>query len=131
MGPFEVMEDFEEAPEEFDLGISSYSISHPVETEEMEKTPVPEVLENTEASKESYEETPYRVSPPTRTGTLEFEKKPKNGMQDQYSQQKPPSFQQPFSQQQYQQQRPPQPMTPNTPFMPTQQPNMFNQMNMP
>jgi len=69
--PFEVMEDFEEAPEEFDLGISSYSISHPVESEEMEKTPVPEVLDNGEGANQVFEETPYRVSPPSRNGTLE------------------------------------------------------------
>ena len=42
--PFEIMEEFEDAPQEFDLNISSYSIAHPIEpTEEMEKTPVPEV----------------------------------------------------------------------------------------
>ena len=40
--PFEIMEEFEEAPEEFDLGISSYSIAHPIE-ETMETTPVNDV----------------------------------------------------------------------------------------
>eukprot|EP00090_Calanus_glacialis_P035764 TRINITY_DN61007_c0_g1_i1.p1 TRINITY_DN61007_c0_g1~~TRINITY_DN61007_c0_g1_i1.p1 ORF type:complete len:937 (-),score=246.05 TRINITY_DN61007_c0_g1_i1:81-2597(-) len=135
--PFEVMEDFEEAPEEFDIGISSYSISHPVETEEMEKTPVPEVSENNETAKQTYEDTPYRVSPPTRTGTLEFEKKPKNAPHSQYSQPQQPTTQQQypqhqFSQQQYPQQQ--QPMTPNTPMNSpfiTPPHNMFNQMNMP
>jgi len=135
--PFEVMEEFEEAPEEFDLGISSYSISHPVETEEMEKTPVPEVLDNNEAAKEYYEDTPYRVSPPTRSGTLEFEKKPKDdGAHKQYSHSQQPQYHQQYQQQhpdqQYQQQyQNQQPMTPNTaPFM-TPQHNMFTQMNMP
>ena len=36
------MEEFEEAPEEFDLGISSYSIAHPIE-ENIETTPVNDV----------------------------------------------------------------------------------------
>ena len=44
--PFEIMEEFEEAPAEFDLGISSYSIAHPIENEEMDKTPVPEVYDS-------------------------------------------------------------------------------------
>jgi hypothetical protein len=43
---FEIMEEFEDAPQEFDLNISSYSIAHPVEQEEIEKTPVPEVTDS-------------------------------------------------------------------------------------
>ena len=77
-GSFEVMEDFEEAPEEFDLGISSYSIAHPIEnvdSEEMEKTPVPEIVETDEPPKFPYEETPYTVSTPS--GTLKHDKKPR------------------------------------------------------
>jgi len=156
--PFEVMEDFEEAPEEFDLGISSYSISHPVENEEMEKTPVPEVFENNEAQKEVYEDTPYRVSPPSKSGTLEFEKKPRNeslhpqqhypkqqSPKKQYPKQKYPEQQDPqqqyiqqqnpqpqYNQQQYQQ--PTTPTTPmNTPLLGNMAPqnNMFPQMNLP
>ena len=76
---FEVMEDFEEAPEEFDLGISSYSIAHPIENidqDEMERTPVPEISETDEAPKFPYLETPYVVSTPS--GTLKSEKN-KNG----------------------------------------------------
>lgn len=131
--PFEVMEDFEEAPEEFDLGISSYSISHPVETEEMEKTPVPEVIDNNETAKASYEETPYRVSPPSKTSTLEFKKKSLNDRSNQqYSQAQNPNYhQQQFPEHQYQQQtRQQQPMPNTTPFM-NPQDNMFNQMQMP
>ena len=71
--PFEVMEDFEEAPAEFDIGISSYSIAHPIENEEMEKTPVPEAVETDEPPKFPYEETPYTVSTPS--GTLKYDKK--------------------------------------------------------
>ena len=73
-GSFEVMEDFEEAPAEFDLGISSYSIAHPIEKEEeLEKTPVPEILETDEPPKYPYEETPYTVSTPS--GTLKHDHK--------------------------------------------------------
>ena len=89
-GSFEVMEDFEEAPQEFDLGISSYSISHPIESldsdldqeleVEMEKTPVPEIVETDEPPKFPYEETPYTVSTPSGTmrkdGTLRHDRKP-------------------------------------------------------
>ena len=71
--PFEVMEDFEEAPAEFDIGISSYSIAHPIENEEMEKTPIPEILETDEPPKFPFEETPYTVSTPS--GTLKYDKK--------------------------------------------------------
>ena len=71
--PFEEMEDFEEAPAEFDVGISSYSIAHPVENEEMEKTPVPEIVETDEPPKFPFEETPYTVSTPS--GTLKYDKK--------------------------------------------------------
>ena len=71
--PFEVMEDFEEAPAEFDIGISSYSIAHPIENDEMEKTPVPEAVETDEPPKFPYEETPYTVSTPS--GTLKYDKK--------------------------------------------------------
>ena len=73
-GSFEAMEEFEEAPEEFDLGITSYSISHPNEVEEVEKTPVPEVFDSNRQRVE--EETPYRVSPPeSRYGTLEHDRR--------------------------------------------------------
>ena len=72
-GSFEAMEEFEEAPEEFDLGITSYSISHPNEVEEVEKTPVPEVFDRKRFEEE---ETPYRVSPPeSRYGTLEHDRR--------------------------------------------------------
>ena len=71
--PFEVMEDFEEAQAEFDIGISSYSIAHPIENEEMEKTPVPEAVETDEPPKFPYEETPYTVSTPS--GTLKYDRK--------------------------------------------------------
>jgi len=74
-GSFEAMEEFEEAPEEFDLGITSYSISHPNEVEEVEKTPVPEVFDSNRQRFEE-EETPYRVSPPeSRYGTLEHDRR--------------------------------------------------------
>ena len=74
-GSFEAMEEFEEAPEEFDLGITSYSISHPNEVEEIEKTPVPEVFDSNRQRFEE-EETPYRVSPPeSRYGTLEHDRR--------------------------------------------------------
>ena len=73
-GSFEAMEEFEEAPEEFDLGITSYSISHPNEVEEVEKTPVPEVFDSNKPMFE--EETPYRVSPPeSMYGTLEHDRR--------------------------------------------------------
>ena len=95
-GSFEVMEDFEEAPQEFDLGISSYSISHPIESldsdldqeleVEMEKTPVPEIVETDEPPKFPYEETPYTVSTPSGTmrkdGTLRHDRKPNTGPQE-------------------------------------------------
>jgi hypothetical protein len=44
LAPYEVMEEFEDAPEEFYLGISAYNIEHPIEIDE--KTPVPETHEN-------------------------------------------------------------------------------------
>ena len=72
--PFEIMEEFEEAPAEFDLGISSYSISHPIEKEvDLEKTPVPEVadsdnystLSNSTLGKNSGDKPSYRVTTPS------------------------------------------------------------------
>ena len=73
-GSFEAMEEFEEAAEEFDLGITSYSISQPNEVEEIEKTPVPEIFESNRQTFE--EETPYRVSPPeSMCGTLEHDRR--------------------------------------------------------
>ena len=113
--PFEVMEDFEEAPEEFDLGISSYSISHPVEGEEMEKTPVPEVTEVD--STKSYEDTPYKVSTPSGTleknGTLKFNKKNRNGADanEFVPPQQRQTFQPPFPSHQF----PPEPLPPSGP----------------
>jgi len=64
--PFEIMEEFEEAPEEFDLGISSYSIAHPQEPEEVERTPVPEVYDSDSYSTLGKNSTPqYRVTTPS------------------------------------------------------------------
>jgi hypothetical protein len=73
--PFEIMEEFEEAPEEFDLGISSYSIAHPIDyDEEMEKTPVPTEVYDSHDSystlgqfKEGDSQLPYSVTSPSST----------------------------------------------------------------
>ena len=74
-GSFEIMEDFEEAPEEFDLGISSYSIAHPIENisngnndEASGKSKnVPDIVETDDYSKLPLEDTPYVVSTPSGT----------------------------------------------------------------
>ena len=73
-GSFEIMEDFEEAPEEFDLGISSYSIAHPIENisngnndEAGKSKNVPDIVETDDYSKLPLEDTPYVVSTPSGT----------------------------------------------------------------
>ena len=74
--PFEIMEEFEEAPEEFDLGISSYSIAHPIDyDEEMDRTPVPSEIfyESSDAystlgrGREEDSHVPYSVTTPSST----------------------------------------------------------------
>ena len=70
-GSFEIMEDFEEAPEEFDLGISSYSIAHPIDNianDGAEKSKcIPDIVETDDYSKLPLEDTPYVVSTPSGT----------------------------------------------------------------
>ena len=73
-GSFEIMEDFEEAPEEFDLGISSYSIAHPIDNigngendEAASRRNVPDIAETDDYSKQPLEDTPYVVSTPSGT----------------------------------------------------------------
>ena len=73
-GSFEIMEDFEEAPEEFDLGISSYSIAHPIDNisngnndEADKRKNVPDIVEADDYSRLPLEDTPYVVSTPSGT----------------------------------------------------------------
>jgi hypothetical protein len=46
MAPYEVMEEFEDAPEEFYLGVSAYNIEHPIEKDDA--APMPSKVNNTQ-----------------------------------------------------------------------------------